>query len=297
MYRLILLVLCCSLGWGHPAHHAGPAEKPLFALALGGGAALGYTHLGVLQVLEEQGMTPDLVVGASMGSIVGGYYCAGVPMDRIIKEAGKLNIFKLMDWKLGGLGFFEWKKVRKRMKPLLGHVDFADCSPSLICVATDLMSGERVGVSSGPLLDGMLASATVPGLYRPVELDGRLLVDGGLVDEVPVITAREAGAGIVVAVDVSHPLLGKEMNGPFDVMRQAYFIIQMHNVDHRNELADLMIRPDLESLDFHRFGQVELAIERGRQAALERLPELRTLLMDRGWLAAETLQPDEGRSP
>jgi NTE family protein len=162
-------------------------------------------------------------------------------------------------------------------------------------VATDLKSGEKVVVDDGPLIDGMLASATIPGLYRPVEWKGRLLVDGGLVDEVPVYTAREAGADVVIAVDVSHPLLDEELKGPFDAMRQAYFIIQMHNVDQRNELADLMIRPDLQGLDFHRFGEVDDAVERGRRAARESLAEIRAILARKGWTASP--QQPERSSP
>ncbi len=289
MLRIFVLILLVSQAF------CSDNEKPVFALALGGGAALGYAHLGVIQVLEEEGLRPDLVIGTSMGSIVGGYYCAGVPFDGIIKEANRLNIFNLIDWKVGRLGFFEWKKVRRRMKPLLGELEFADVNPRLLCVATDLKSGEKVVVGDGPLIDGMLASATIPGLYRPVEWQGRLLVDGGLVDEVPVYTAREAGADVVIAVDVSHPLLDEELKGPFDAMRQAYFIIQMHNVDQRNELADLMIRPDLQGLDFHRFGEVDDAVERGRQAARQSLAEIRAILARKGWTPSP--QQQERSSP
>jgi NTE family protein len=253
-------------------------KEPMLVLALGGGAALGYAHLGVLDVLEDEGIVPDMITGASMGSIVGGYYCAGIPIEEIIEEAKGLNIFKLIDWKLGGLGFFEWKKVRKRISSLLGDQLIEDAKPALICVAADLYTGERVAIKEGDLIDAMLASATIPGLYRPLEIDGRTLVDGGLVDEVPIYTALEAGADVVIAVDVSHPLLGHEMNGPFDVMRQAYFIIQMHNIDQRRPLADVVIRPNLEGLDFHRFREVEALVQVGRDAARAALPAIREAL-------------------
>jgi NTE family protein len=262
---------------------AQPRQRPLFALALGGGAALGYAHLGVLEVLEEEGLRPDLVLGSSMGSIVGGCWCAGLGADEISAEAEGLRLGKLIDWQLGGLGFFEWGKVRRRLGPRLGGKRLEDGRVPMVCVATDLMSGERVLLDHGPLLDAMLASAAIPGLYEPVRWEGRLLVDGGLVDEVPVLSARDAGADIVVAVDVSHPLLGKEINGPFDVMRQAYFIIQMHNVEQRRGRADLMIRPDLKGLDFQAFDEVERARRVGREAARKALPELRALLKARGW--------------
>jgi len=246
------------------------AHRPVFALALGGGAALGYSHLGVLEVLEEEGLRPDLVLGASMGSIVGGLYCAGLPLDEIAAQAEGLGILQLIDWQLGGLGIFEWGRVRRRLEPLVGDLRLEDCPTPLVCVTTDLRSGERVPLRRGPLLDAMLASATIPGLYEPVSWEGRLLVDGGLVDEVPVFSAREAGADIVVAVDVSHPLLAEELRGPVDVMRQAYFIIQMHNVD-------------LRGLDFQKFDEVETARQVGRAAARQALPALRECLRAKGW--------------
>ncbi len=274
------LTLCASLCLRDARAELSPGGEPSIAVALGGGAALGYASLGVLQVLEEQDLRPDLVLGTSMGSLVGGLYCSGIPQDTILGLAEKLDIFKLIDWKLGGLGFFEWKKVRKRLDPVVGGLRIEDLPLPLVCVATDLMTGERVMLQEGPLVDCMLASATVPGLYHPVELDGRLLIDGGLVDEVPVLSARDCGAEFVIAVDVSHPLLGEEMNGPFDVMRQSYFIIQLHNVNHRRSLADVVIRPDLEGLDFHRFGKVEETVLAGRKAALAALPEIREKLGD-----------------
>jgi len=262
------------------------AERPVFALALGGGAALGYAHLGVLDVLEQEGLIPDLVLGASMGSLMGGFYCSGMEPDLIASHASELGIWKLLDLQMGGLGFLEWKRVRRRLEPLLRVERLEDCRPALVCVATDLLSGERVMLRRGPLLDAMLASAAVPGLYEPVEWEGRLLVDGGLVDEVPVLSARDLGADVIVAVDVSHPLLGKDLRGPVDVMRQGYFILQKQNVEHRSRLADLVIRPDLAGLDFHAFDEVDKARAAGRAAARKAIPALRRILLEKGWNAA-----------
>ena len=282
-----LLILLLALG-------IQAAERPRLALALGGGAALGYAHLGVLAVLEEEGIVPDLVTGASMGSIVGGYWCAGMPLDSIRMEASELNLFKLLDWKLGKRGFFEWKKVRRRLDRRLGGLEMQNLPVPLIAVATDLYTGDRVMLDHGNLIDAMLASATIPGLYQPVTIAGRELVDGGLVDEVPIISARDAGALIVVAVDVSHPLLPADIGSPFDVMRQAYFIIQMHNVAARATQADVLIRPELEGLDFQDFGQVQEAEAAGRKAALEALPRIRELLANTAFPAVSV--PDAADS-
>lgn len=272
--RLLALLLLLGLPAG---------AAPRFALALGGGAALGYAHLGVLEVLEEEGLVPDLVLGTSIGSIMGGLYCSGMSPAAIAEEAEGLNLWKIVDLQMGGLGFLEWKKVRRRLEPLLRVKRLEDCPLPLVCVATDLRSGERVMLNRGPLLDAMLASAAVPGLYEPIPWAGRLLVDGGLTDEVPVLSARDLGAEIVVAVDVSHPLLDGEIKGPVDVMRQSYFIIQLHNVEARRALADLVIRPDLTGLDFQAFDEVQAARRVGREAALKALPQLRAVLKAKGW--------------
>jgi NTE family protein len=249
-------------------------EQPKIALALGGGAALGYAHLGVIQVLEEAGIVPDIVLGASIGSIVGAYYCAGLEHDQIVKEAENLGIFQLLDWKIGRLGFFEWKKVRRKVDKSLGGLMIEDLNPQLICVATNLITGERVKLEKGNLIDCMLASATIPGLYQPIEIDGNILVDGGLVDEVPLLSASETDAEFIIAVDVSHPLIGEELKTPFSVIRQSYFILQMQNIERRKEHADVMIRPDLSGMDFHKFGEVNKAVARGRLAAEKMLPEI-----------------------
>ncbi|MFA7330530.1 MAG: patatin-like phospholipase family protein [Candidatus Delongbacteria bacterium] len=265
---------------------AGAAPPPpRFALALGGGAALGYAHLGVLEVLEEEGLRPDLVLGTSIGSIMGGLYCAGLSPAEIANRAEGMNLWRIGDLQWAGLGLLEWNKVRRQLAPLLLVQRLEDCPLPLICVATDLASGERVMLRRGPLLEAMLASATVPGLFEPIVWEGRLLVDGGLTDEVPVLSAREAGAAIVVAVDVSHPLLEREIKGPVDVLRQSYFIIQKQNVEQRRALADLVIRPDLTGLDFHAFDDVQAGRQAGREAALRALPQLKGLLRERGWQA------------
>lgn len=277
---LLVLVLGCRA-----------EDRPRVALALGGGAALGYAHLGVLGVLEEAGIRPDLVTGASMGSIVGGCYCAGMPLDSIRLMAKDLSLFRLLDWNLGKRGFFEWKKVRRLLDPRLGTLRLESLPIPLGAVATDLYTGKRVVLRRGPLVDGMLASATIPGLYQPLVIEGRELIDGGLVDEVPILSAREAGAEIVIAVDVSHPLLPAEITNPFDVMRQAYFIIQQHNVAARAAHADIVIRPDLEGLDFRDFSQVDAAEAAGRRAALEALPAIRDCLRRAGRGAGKTNRP------
>ncbi len=268
--------------WREPlAWSSQPTAKPAhyqLALVLSGGAALGYAHLGVLKVLEENGVHPDLIVGTSMGAIIGGHLAAGIPLLELIREASSVNIFKLLDWKIIGLGLFSWDKTEKLFRANLGHITFSELKIPFAAVATDLYSGEKVVLDSGDVVTAMLASASVPGIYTPVRIDGHTLVDGGLVENLPVPTAKDLGARHVIAVDVHHPLLKENIRTPFDVIRQAIYISQ--EVQTRDKLmgADVLIRPDLRGLSYTKFSAVDKGIDVGAKAAREKLPEIRALL-------------------
>jgi NTE family protein len=145
-------------------------------------------------------------------------------------------------------------------------------------VATDLYSGQKVVLDSGDVVKAMLASASVPGIYTPVEMDGHTLVDGGVVENLPVPTARALGAKYVIAVDVHHPLLKENIRTPFDVIRQAIYISQDVQTRQMVEGADVLIRPNLHGLSYTKFSAVDKGVEVGAKAARGKLPEIRTLL-------------------
>ncbi len=279
---VFFIVFLSLLFWYLPQSRAGqPSQKPeryQLALVLSGGAALGYAHLGVLEVLEKNGVHPDLIVGTSMGAIIGGHLAAGISIPDLIQEASSVNIFKLLDWKIIGLGFFSWQKTEKLFRSKLDDITFSQLKIPFAAVATDLYSGDKVVLDSGDVVKAMLASASVPGIYTPVKIDGHTLVDGGLVENLPVPTARELGARHIIAVDVHHPLLKENIRTPFDVIRQAIYISQ--DVQTRDMLqgADVLIRPDLQGLSYTKFSAVDKGIEVGAKAAREKLPEIRALL-------------------
>ncbi len=255
-----------------------PQNKYKLALVLSGGAALGYAHMGVIKVLRENHITLDLIVGTSIGAIVGGNIAAGIPVDKLIAEARGISLFKLFDFKIMGLGFFSWNKTEAFLRGNLDHITFRDLKIPFAAVATDLYSGKKVVLGSGDVVTAMLASASIPGIYTPVKIDGHLLIDGGIVEDLPVPTAKKLGAEHIIAVDVHHPLIKNSIKTPFDVIRQAIYITQQNHVDKLEQNADIVIRPDLHELSYMNFDDVEKGVETGAKSARAALPQIKALV-------------------
>jgi len=209
------------------------SKRPRVGLALGGGAARGYAHLGVLKALDEANIPIDVIAGTSMGSVVGAACAAGYPIDELVDIALKMRwrqLFALADPTLPRQGMIAGNRLEKYFASLTGGREFNQLEKDLIVVATDISNGEEVRLNSGPVARALRASTAVPGIVCPVESGGRLLVDGTITTPVPVSAVREAGVDVVVAVDVSSPVdrtdllvnAWKRLKGlPF---RQTYFL-------------------------------------------------------------------------
>jgi NTE family protein len=184
----------------------GEWEKPTVGLVLSSGGARGAAHIGVLKVLEEHQIPIDLVVGSSIGAIIGGAYAAGVPASRIEEAWRKLDLRQVARSLRPTLPLHGWSSgqgLRRFLEELVGDQRIEELPISFAAVATDLETGERVILKEGSLVEAIRASSSIPGLFVPVEHSGRFLADGGLVSPLPVDVARELGAAIVVAVDVN----------------------------------------------------------------------------------------------
>ena len=174
-------------------------------LALGGGAARGLSHIGVLKVLEENKIYPDVITGTSIGALVGALYAGGIPIKDIEQFAVGLD-FKclalLTDITLPVSGLIGGKRIITLIKSILGDLTFSQLKHEFACVATDIITGEQVVLQEGSLVEAVRASISLPGIFTPVRITGRHLVDGGLVNEVPVSVCRELGAEFVIGVNV-----------------------------------------------------------------------------------------------
>jgi len=183
--------------------------SPRIGVALGGGAARGWAHLGVIRAFREEGIAPWCVAGTSIGSFIGAAWLSG-SVERLTREVLSLNLRSLLPFlrvHLARAGLVDGRSLEPLIRQYVTAERFEDLPGSFGLNATDLRLGEEVWIREGDLLSGLLASTAVPGLFSPVEREGRLLVDGGLVDPVPVALAREMGAEVVVAVDINHHIV------------------------------------------------------------------------------------------
>jgi NTE family protein len=189
-----------------------PRDKPRVALVLGSGAARGWAHIGVIRELEDMGIKPDLVVGASVGAVVAGAYASGNldPFEAWISSLGRFDIIRLLDAKMTGGGFLRGDSLMGAIEKRIGNPNIEDLQMPFACVAAELGTGREVWLREGPLLDACRASIALPGLFAPSRYDpGRLLVDGGLVNPVPVSLARAMGGDVVIAVNLNGDLVGR----------------------------------------------------------------------------------------
>jgi len=257
------------------------AKKPKIAIALGGGAARGFAHIGVLKALESQGIVPDIVVGTSAGAVVGALYASGrAPFD-MQKLALQMNEGAVTDWTIFDRGWIKGEALERFINQQVGNKPIEGLKKKFAAVATDLQGGQMTVFEVGNTGQAVRASAAIPGVFSPVVLRGREYVDGGLVSPVPVNAARKLGADLVIAVDISERPSGKRGQGTLDLLLDTISI--MGNAISRSELsgAEVVIRPDIRNLASASFESRNEAIMEGEKAAFAAVPQIRQKLA--GW--------------
>lgn len=251
---------------------------PRIALVLGGGAARGFAHVGVIKAIEANGIVPDIIVGVSAGSLVGALYAGGYGAADLQRVALQLDESLLGDWSLPDRGIFKGEALQNFVNHAVQNRPLEKLNRVFAVVVTELQSGDQVVFRRGNTGMAVRASSSVPGVFQPVQINGKDYVDGGLTGPVPVRVARSLGAEVVIAVDVSaRPKYGKT-GDTFDVLLQTFAI--MGQAIAANELpdADVVIRPDTSRLTAVGFNQRQLAIQEGERAALAALPAIRERL-------------------
>ncbi len=291
--RLALLVWPACLLLGCASQPAGPvpapatpvaaiaAKKPLkIGLALGGGAARGFAHVGVIAVLEEAGLKPQYVVGTSAGSLVAALYASGKTSAQLQQTALNMEEVSLTDWMLPivGRGMFRGDALARYVNDLVAGRLIENMAIPLGIVATDLGSGQAMLFQRGDTGTAVRASSAVPAVFVPVKINGREYVDGGLVSPVPVRFARQMGADVVVAVDISSPPEGNLANDTLQILLQTFAIMGKSLNQYELKDADVVVRPSLTGLKSADFSARQRAIDAGRAAMLAALPALRARL-------------------
>lgn len=269
------------------------------ALVLGGGGARGMAHVGVLEVFEEKNIKVDLIVGCSAGSIVGALY-ADYPCAQHVRQALKpLKKWDILDFSFwhSRYGLVQGHSLRKFLSKNLKSRYFHQLQIPLYVVATDLMVGDVIPIARGPIIPAIHASAAVPFVFAPVQIYRRLLVDGAVADPVPVRTAREIGANLIIAVDLSELLPKSCPNNLFGIAeRSAEIKFLLHSTSCMAG-ADVVIRPELGDIGLFDDTHLEHVYQAGRQAALKALPEIYQLMAEKGLLEGQCPQNVSPRPP
>ena len=258
-----------------------PIRRPVhLGLALGGGAARGFAHVGVIQVLEEAGLKPSHVVGTSAGSLVAALYASGKTVPELRKVAETMEEAEITDWMVPLLnrGALRGEALAKYVNTQVGGRHLEQMKIPLGIVATDLRSGEAITFRRGNTGSAVRASSAVPAVFQPVRIGDREYVDGGLVAPVPVHQARQMGANFVVAVDISSDPEGNPADDTFQILMQTFTIMGKSINTLALKEADLVIRPALTGVKSADFSARRRSIEAGRVAMLAQLPRLKERL-------------------
>jgi len=263
-----------------PPTAAAPKTPPRIGLALGGGAARGFAHIGVIQVLEEAGIRPVLVAGTSAGSLVAAIYASGKNGKQLQHVAETMEEATIADWTLPlfNRGMLRGDALARYVNGQVGSRLIEDMPLPLGIVATDLNSGQSMLFQRGDTGTAVRASSSVPAVFQPVRISGRDYVDGGLVSPVPVRAARQMGADLVVAVDISSPPEANAAGGTLDVLLQTFSIMSKSINYFELKEADVVVRPALLGVSSADFGARKRSIEAGRQAMLQAMPQLRVAI-------------------
>ncbi len=252
--------------------------------ALGAGGSRGVAHIGFLKAMEENGIKPDYIAGTSMGSVVGACYSLGMSPDEMIVEVEKLKFSEIFDLSFNPVkngALLRAKKMRKKLELYLKGHTFGDTQIPFNAVATDLVTGKKVVLHGrDKLLDGVVASSSIPGVFKPVKKGHKLLVDGGITCRVPIDEVRKMGAEVVVAVDVLGQV--RESNksyNMFTVCLRIVDILDSQLTNHRRKIQkpDLFLEPDLGDMSQYKFKDLRKAYEIGYElgkANAEKILEL-----------------------
>ena len=268
---------------GQPSDLSSSSASVGIGLALGGGFARGIAHVGVLKVLEEENIPIRYIAGTSVGALIGAAYCSGISAAELEHVASKVRFKHIARWTVSRYGFASNQRMIGFLNHLLKVKTFEELRIPLAVTATDFSTGEGVVFHSGPLVDPVRASCAYPGMFLPVKIRGRLLIDGMLSHTVPTRPLRQMGADRVIAVH----LKGKWTDGEgprhlFDVIGQCFAIAQEMNSSQWKQAADLLIEPNVNGYKYDAFEHSAALVQAGEIATRAALPEIRK------WLQTES---------
>ncbi len=253
-------------------------------LVLSGGSAYGFAHIGVIKVLEENGINVDIVGGTSMGAIVGGLYASGITIEKMEEILTKFSRKKIVDFNpfyFADDGLLFGNKVTKFIKKIIGDKNIEDCEKEFFCIASDLASGKKVVMDNGHLTTAIRASMSIPGIYKPIRHKNMVLVDGGSSDNLPIQDARKKGADIVIGVDVcSFYQKQNNLKSAVDILISSCNLTVSNCVQAQKDKGDIYIKIDQPNVSFAKFSADDAlkSIKNGEEATRKMLPEILKIL-------------------
>ena len=274
----LALSACFHAGKPAPLPVAAPPVQLKIGLALGGGAAKGFAHIGVIKMLEASGIHPDVVAGTSAGSVVGALYASGMDAFALQQTAFGLDEAKIRDVRLFSGGLVQGQALQDYVNQLVHQQPIEQLKLPFAAVSTELETGTRTVFGRGNTGRAVRASSSIPGVFEPVEIHGKHYVDGGVVSPIPVDAARQLGADFVIAVDISAAPDGSNPQGMMNIVGQSISIMGRQLAAQESARADVVIRPDLRGIGPTDFEQKNQAILAGEKAALAAIPAIRAKL-------------------
>ncbi|HVB98682.1 MAG TPA: patatin-like phospholipase family protein [Candidatus Dormibacteraeota bacterium] len=261
-----------SFAYANPAE--GPARRPKVGLALGGGFARGIAHIGLLRIFEQAHIPIDFLAGTSVGALIAAAYAGGTPLE-VMEQVGQSTRFKdFAEWAVSWDGFASNTRLERYLRRMTPVRSFDELRIPLTIVATDLMTAEPVYFTEGKIGPALCASCAYPGLFRPVEQDGRLLVDGFLAAPVPVKAMREMGADFVIGVNLSSFSRDERPTNLFEIVARTFTVLMRHGEAVWRPLADVLIEPDVGEFRWDDFPRTPELVAAGERAAREALPQI-----------------------
>ncbi|MGV3466984.1 MAG: patatin-like phospholipase family protein [Heyndrickxia sp.] len=253
-------------------------DKPKIGLALGSGGARGFAHLGVLKILEENNIPIDYIAGSSMGALVASFYGMGHSIEHLIKLSLAFKRKFYMDFTVPKMGFISGNRIKDFIKLFTHGKNLEDLKIPVSVIATDLAKGEEVLFSSGSIADAVRASISIPGIFVPVKMNGKILVDGGVINRVPVSVVREMGADIIIGVDVAFSKKETEIANIYDVIMKSIDILHMEAINNRTLGSDILIQPDVSQYSSTAFTNTSEIIKIGEEETQKKIPEIMEML-------------------
>lgn len=253
-------------------------HHPKIGLALGSGGARGFAHLGVIKTLLDAEIPIDMIAGSSMGAMIGCFYGAGLDVERLYKLSKVFRRKYYLDFTLPKMGFISGNRVKELIRIITFGRNIEQLDIPVHIVATELGTGDKIVFKEGPIADAVRASISIPGIFVPEKYNGKLLVDGGVVDRVPVSVVEEMGADIIIAVDVSHVKRNTEITSILDVIMQSIDILQMEILANREIASDIMIKPPVEMYSSRAFTNIDEIIAIGEEEAKKYIDSIKGLI-------------------